>query len=373
MRRSTIVLAIALAGSVAACKRTGGDNAAAKTDTAPAAWALDESTLPPVMRFSPADLDASKKVCDDLAGYVNDKWLAANPIPGDHDSWGPFDVLAERSLAVQQQIAEHAASLKPADGIEKIIADFWTSGMDDTHIEQLGISPLDDRLKAIDALDGGPAIADYLRKTAAEGENPLFDFGPEADFKNSAMNIAYATQGGLGLPDKTYYFDADKKDIRTAYEQHIAKVLELSGVASDDAAAQAKTVLAFETRLAKVSKSQEDLSRDMSLYYHPVSMAEADKLTPNFPWTAFFAAQGVDAPEMFSLAMPGFHAEVSKMLADVPAAQWKSYLRYHLVDSASPYLSTPFVTERFDFHSKTLAGQKEQKARWKRVPSGGPR
>src|SRR3546814_8452798 len=98
------------------------------------------------------------------------------------------------------------------------------------------------------------------------GQNPLFDFGPEADFKNSAMNIAYATQGGLGLPDKTYYFDADKKPIRDAYEKHMAKVLELSGIAASDAAKQAKAVLAFETRQAKASKSQEDLTHDMSLY-----------------------------------------------------------------------------------------------------------
>src|SRR3546814_17867874 len=101
--------------------------------------------------------------------------------------------------------------------------------------------------------------------------------------------------------------------MRDAYEKHITKVLELSGIAASDAAKQAKAVLAFETRLAKASKSQEDLSRDMSLYYHPVSIADADQLTPNFPWTAFFQSQGLAAPAMFSLAMPAFHAEVSKI------------------------------------------------------------
>ena len=109
------------------------------------------------------------------------------------------------------------------------------------------------------------------------------------------MNMAYAMQGGLGLPDKTYYFDKDKKPIREAYEKHIAKVLELSGVPADEAAGQAKTVLAFETRLARASKSSEDMARDVSLYYNPTTPAAADKLTPNFPWTAFFAAQGITA------------------------------------------------------------------------------
>jgi Predicted metalloendopeptidase len=126
-------------------------------------------------------------------------------------------------------------------------------------------------------------------------------------------------------------------------------------------------VLAFETRLAKVSKSNEQLSRDTELYYHPVKMAEADKLSPNFPWTKFFESQKVATPEWFSLGIPAFHQEVSKMLADVPVAQWQSWLRFKLLDDASPYLSDAFVSERFDFYGKTLQGQKEQRARWKRV------
>jgi putative endopeptidase len=125
--------------------------------------------------------------------------------------------------------------------------------------------------------------------------------------------------------------------------------------------------MAFETRLARASKSRENLSRDVSLYYNPTTPAAADELTPNFPWTAFFVAQGIAAPEKFSLAIPAFHQEVSRMLADVPVAQWQSYLRYHLVDDASPYLSDAFVTEHYEFHDKTLAGQKEQRPRWKRV------
>ena len=268
---------------------------------------------------------------------------------------------------MQRQLAERAAAMPAPTGIEKIVADVWSSGMDEARVNAQGLSPLKGRLAAIDGLKDGPAVADYLRKVAADGENVLFGFGPEADFKNSAMNLAYAMQGGLGLPDKTYYFDADKKPIREAYVSHVARVLELSGVAGDQAAAQARTVLAFETRLARASKSSEDLARDASLYYNPTTPAAADKLTPNFPWTAFFAAQGIAAPEKFSLAMPAFHQEVSRMLVDVPPAQWQSYLRYHLVDEASPYLSDDFATEHFEFHDKTLAGQKEQRPRWKRV------
>jgi putative endopeptidase len=344
----------------------GGCQKAAEQPTA-TAWKLDESQLIQPIRFSPADLDPDGNACRDLAAYANDKWLAANPIPADQTRWGAFNVLRERSLEVQKQLAEQAAAEADPTGIEKIIADMWSTGMDQASRNADGIQPLASRLAEIDALTDGASIAAYLRTVAARGENPLFDFGSEADFQDSAMKIAFATQGGTGLPDKTYYFDADKKAIRDAYVQHIAKVLELSGVPAADAAKQAAQVMAFETRLAKVSRSSEELSRDVSLYYNPVTPEEADALTPDFPWSKFFDSQMVARPAKFSLAMPEFHREVNQMLSQVPVAQWQSYLRFHLVDAAAPYLDDDLVNEDFDFYSKTLSGQQEIKAPWKRV------
>ncbi len=208
------VLLAALPG-LPGCKRPSEPEAAAASPGTPA-WTLDESTLTAPIRFSAADLDPAKGACDDFSGYANTRWLAANPIPGDKTSWGPFDVLELRSLGIQRQLAERAASEAAPAGIDKIVADFWGSGMDEARVNAQGLSPLKDRLAAIDSLRDGPAVADYLRKVAASGENPLFEFFPLADFKNSSMNIAYAMQGGLSLPDKTYYFDADKKPIREA-------------------------------------------------------------------------------------------------------------------------------------------------------------
>jgi putative endopeptidase len=362
-------LAAALLSTLAlgACNKGAPDAAADAAAPAAPAYTLDEAKLPPVNRFQFADLDASVNACQDFGGYVNGKWLAANEIPGDRSSWGAFDMLAERSLAVRHQLAEEAAAKDKATGIDKIVGDFYATGMDEAKINAQGLAPMQARLDGIAAIADQAGLADYLRTSAAAGENTLFGFGPEADFKDSSMNIAYATQGGLGLPDRGYYFDADKKDKLDAYRAHVAKVLELSGVAAADAAKQADAVLAFETRLAKVSKSNEEMSRDVSLYYNPVSPADADKLDPNFPWTEFFKSQGLEVPKMFSLAMPGFHQEVGKMLADVPLDDWKAYLRFHAVDDASPYLSEPFVQESYDFYGKAMRGQKEQKARWKRV------
>ena len=377
---TSLLLSLSIALVLGACNRAdqapapaAGDGTAAKPAPAAAAdagYTIDESKLPPVNRFDPAsDLDTSKNACEDFSGYVNGKWLKANAIPGDRTSWGAFEMLDERSTGVQHQLAEQAAAKQDATGIDKIVGDFYATGMDQAKIDAQGIKPLDARLAEIDALTDGKAVADYLRKSYAKGEGQLFGFGPEADFKDSSMNIAYASQGGLGLPDRGYYFDADKKDKLAAYQQHVAKVLELSGTPAADAAKQAKDVVAFETRLAKVSKSSEELSRDVSLYYNPVTLADADKLTPNFSWSEFFRSQGVAAPEKFSLAIPAFHQEISKALGDLPVEQWKSYLRFHLVDSASPYLSDPFVQENYQFYAKTMRGQEQIKERWKRVLS----
>jgi putative endopeptidase len=374
VRPRHLLLPLAVAAAVAACAKpepaAPAAPQAASAPAAPAALALDESKLPQPVRFAASDLDPAKSACDNLGQYANDKWFATNPIPGDRSSWGVSDVLAERSLAIQRQLADQAAADAKAGGVEKLVGDLWATGMDEAKINAQGIAPMKDELAAIDAVASPEQLTAYLRESAAHGRNPLFDFAPEADFKNSSVNLAYATQGGLGLPDRGYYFDADKRDKLEAYRKHVAKVLELAGASAADAEKQAKAVIEFETRLAQASLSSEQLSRDIALYYNPISPAQADELTPNFSWTQFFQSQGVATPKLFSLAMPGFHKEVSKMIADTPIDAWRAFLRYHAVDAASPYLSEAFVQESFEFHAKAMRGQKEPKARWKRVLGG---
>ncbi|RXD94176.1 peptidase, partial [Xanthomonas perforans] len=369
-----LTLTLAVATALSGCKKSedtapaapAGDTAAT-TPAAPKTLTLDQSKLPAVNQFTAADLDPNSNACTDLNAYANAKFLAANPVPSDRTSWGAFEMLDERSNAIQRQLVEQAAADGKATGVEKIVGDLWSTGMDEAKINAQGIEPLKPELAAIDAISDQAKLVDYLRSSAAKGNNVLFGFGAEADFKKSSQNIAYAMQGGLGLPDPEYYTSPANKAKLEAYQAHIAKVLELSGVAAADAAAQAKQVVAFETRLAKVSKTSTELSRDASLAYNPISPAEADKLTPNWSWTEFFKSQGVATPEMFSLAIPAFHQEVSKMIADTDPTIWRAYLRFHTVDGASPFLSQPFVDENFAFYNKTMRGQKEIKPRWKRV------
>ena len=358
-----LLLSLSITAALAACQKPAEPAAT----TAKPAQATAE--LPPLAGFNVADLDTSKNACVNLADFVNSKWLAANPVPSDKTSWGSFEMLDERSVAASKGIAEAAAANTSATGIEKLVGDLYASGMDTAKVEAAGIAPMQPMLDRINALKTPADIAQYLRDEFAAGRGEVFAFGAEADFKNSSQKIGYAFQGGLSLPEKAYYLedgpDGKYKAIREAFIQHVSKQLQNAGVATADADNQAKDVLAFETRLAKASLSPIEL-RNPENQYHYVTIADADKASPNFKWSEFFKANGVQA-DGFSLSQPKFFAEFDKMLVDVPLAQWQAYLRINAIDGMAPYLADKFNDERFDFYSRTLRGQKDQKPRWKRV------
>src|SRR5690348_16817123 len=238
--------------------------------------------------------------------------------------------------------------------------------MDEAAIEKAGFDPIKPKLDAIGAMKNGQDVAEYLNKSFSGGDMQVFAFGSNADFKNASMQIAYTFQSGLGLPTRDYYLKPEYKDIRDAYHGYIAKALELTGVPTADAAKQADKVVAFETELAKASLAPVEL-RNPENQYHFVSVKDADKITPHFSWEKFFDAQGVKIDKGFSLSQPKFFAEFDKLLAKAPIDQWQAYLRFHVIDDASPLLSKSFQDNKFDFYGKTLSGQPEQKARWKRV------
>lgn len=358
-----LLLSLSITAALAACQKPAEP---AATAAKPAQAAAE---LPPLAAFNVADLDTSKNACVNLADFVNSKWLAANPVPSDKTSWGSFEMLDERSVAASKGIAEAAAANTGATGIEKLVGDLYASGMDTAKVEAAGIAPMQPMLDRIAALKTPADIAQYLRDEFAAGRGEVFAFGAEADFKKSSQKIGYAFQGGLSLPEKAYYLedgpDGKYKAIREAFVQHVSKQLQNAGVAAADADTQAKDVLAFETRLAKASLSPIEL-RNPENQYHYVTIADADKASPNFKWSEFFKANGVQA-DGFSLSQPKFFAEFDKMLVDVPLAQWQAYLRINAIDGMAPYLADKFNDERFDFYSRTLRGQKDQKPRWKRV------
>ena len=360
-----LVISMGVAIALAACNKQPAETAA-DTAAAPAAPAAAVAEAPHVA-FDVNDIDANINACADFNGFVNGKWIAANPVPADKTRWTTFDLLREASLQTQHELAENAAkSDAPAGSIEHKIGELYSAGMNEAAIDQLGAEPIKPELAKIDGIASSADIVAYLNDSFSRGQGTLFQFGAETDFKNSQRKIGYAFQGGLGLPTPDYYSKPEYAELRDAYVAHVAKVLELTGVDADTAKKQAQAVLAFETRLAKASLAPTEL-RDPKNQYHFVSVDEANKVTPHFDWDAFFKAQKAEVTDGFSLSQPKFFAEVDAMLTKVPVADWKAYLRYQYADSASPYLSTPFQQEFFAFHKQTLNGQKEDEPRWKRV------
>ncbi|MHA6204268.1 M13 family metallopeptidase [Dyella soli] len=369
-----IALAVSVALSLSACgKHEEAAKAPAASSTAPAAaGTAATAAAAPKSVFDISELDNTIQACQDFNGFVNAKWVAANPIPNDRTRWGAFDKLADDSLNTQHEIvdaaAKDAASAK-AGSIEQKIGYLYASGMDDAAIEKAGFDPLKPKLGEIAAIKSGKDVASYITNSFSHGDMQVFQFASGADFKNAKMQIGFTQEAGLGLPTKDYYADPKYKDIRDAYVGYIAKSLELTGVAEADAKKQADQVLAFESELAKASLSPVEL-RDPANEYHFVSVKEADKVTPHFSWEDFFKAQGVTIDKGFSLSQPKFFAEFDKLLATAPADQWQAYLRFHAIDDAAPLLSKAFQDNKFEFYGKTLAGQPEQKPRWKRVLGG---
>ena len=362
-----LTLALAVAAALTACKK---DDAAAATTAAPpeaAKLSIDLAALPELPHFRAADLDPAAPVCQDLNAHVNGKWLAANPVPADKTTWGSFEMLGERSLAVQKQIIEAAAKSQNAAGSnEQKVGDIYGVGMDVEKINADGAKPVQPMLARIDAIADPAGISAYLIENFGKGNQAVFGFFPESDFQDAKMVIGYAFQGGLSLPERAYYLEPAHQDKRDAFLAHVERLLVLGGVAADAAKAQAQAVLAFETRLAKASLAPVEL-RNPDNQYHYVTLADADKLTPNFSWSKLFAAQGIEGANGFSLSQPKFFSEMDAMIAQVPVADWQAYLRYHTISDAAPFLSDAIADERFGFYGKTMRGQQEQKPRWKRV------
>ncbi len=362
-----LLLAVAISTTLAACGEKPAEQPVATPETSASLPQVPVPRTPAAAAYDPGVIDTSISACQDFNGFVNAKWVAANPIPADRTRWGSFDVLREQSLERQKAIAEAAsAGTAGAATTTQLVGALYRSGMDEAAIERSGFEPIKPELARIDALASSKGVVAYLVDSFSRGQASVFAFGAEADFQNSSRRIAYAFQGGLGLPTPDYYTSDEHAAVREAYRTHIARMLELIGVNAPDAALQAGKVLAFETQLAKVSFAPVEL-RDPANQYNFVSVDAANAITPNFDWAAFFAAQKAEVSDGFSLSQPKFFAELDRMIAGAPVADWQAYLRFHTADNAAPYLSTPFQQANFDFHKKTLSGQKEQELRWKRV------
>jgi putative endopeptidase len=314
-------------------------------------------------------LDRTCKPCDDFFEFANGEWLKKNPVPAAFPTWGRFNELAERNREQLRGILETAAANSKAlpGSNEQKIGDFYASCMDEKQIDAAGAKPLNPEFDRIGAIDGVMQLQAEIARLHGMGVGALFEFGSTQDAKNSSQVIGGADQGGLGLPDRDYYTKTDdkSKQIRQQYQEHVAKMLVLVGDDAAKAATEAKTVLDLETKLAESSLTNVE-RRDPEKTYHKMSRAELRTLTPNWSWETYFQEIGYTNIDSVDVSAPKFFETMSQELKEVPAGDWKIYLRWHVLDTAAPWLSQPFVDEDFNFKGRVLQGTKELLPRWKR-------
>ncbi len=314
-------------------------------------------------------LDKSVDPTKNFYLYANGDWKKKNPIPAAYSSWTSIHVLQEHTLEVIRNILVKAAnnSNNIPGSIQQKVGDFYFSGMNEKAINSAGIKPLVPELDRINQIKNKRDLQQVVAHLQMIGTDALFDFQPMQDFKDSTKVIGVATQGALSLPDRDYYLKTGKKfrDIRQAFSDHIARTFELLGDDKNKSQAEAKVVIAIETELAKGFMTRIQL-RDPRAVYHPMAIAELDRLSPDFSWKQYFSDIGLPDLTQINFAMPGFFKVMNSQLKKVSLSDWKIYLRWHLIDSFSPYLSEAFVREDFKMKA-ALTGVQEQLPRWKRV------
>jgi putative endopeptidase len=313
------------------------------------------------------NLDKNANPCTDFYQFANGGWLAKNPIPAAYPAWGVGNVLDEQNQNTVHQIVEAAAkNASAAKGSnEQKVGDYYASCMAEDKIEAEGIKPLEPEFALIDKIKDQRDLQAEFAHLTDNGMSVPFGSGSTQDFKNASEVIFGVSQSGLGLPDRDYYFDEKRKPIRDEYVKHVANMFVLLGDTPERAAAEAQTVMTLETKLAKASMTTVE-QREPSNLYHRMTVADLQKLTPNFDWAAFFKGIGFTQKVEVNVAQPEFFKGLNTELTATPIDDWKTYLRWHRINSAAGALSKKFVDEDFNFNGRVLTGATEQLPRWKR-------
>lgn len=321
--------------------------------------------------IDPANMDLSVKPGDNFYLYANGTWLRNTPVPASKTRWGSFDKLSEESSQALKGLLEDAAASPGKNTLMKRVGDFYASAMDTFAIEKLGAKPLMPYLAAIDKLQTQAQLwsqISYLRSNSIT--SALYGIGVRQDARDVNRYIIYIGQGGTTLPDRDYYLKDDprSKNIRSEYLAYMTKLFTLTGTDAATAAANAATVLDFETAIAKAQMSRVEM-RDPVKLYNKFAVTALNAKTPGINWNSTFKELGyAGTPDTVIVSNPKFVVFVDSLMTATPVATLKTYLKWDVIRDAAPYLSSDFVNANF-LYNKAINGQKEQTPRWQRASS----
>jgi putative endopeptidase len=350
---------LALGGALAALAAAGGVREIG-------AQAAANGGGPRSLGIDTANFDRSVRPQDDFFRFVNGGWLARTEIPADASGWGAFNELREKSRAALHAILEEAGRANAAPGTERRkVGDLYASYMDSARVESLGIAPLQGDLRALAALAGPAQLPATFARLARLGVAGPFAVTVGPDQKRSTVNVVGVSQSGLGMPDRDYYLrdDAQTAATRRAYGEYVTRLLTLAR--QPDPAGASARILALETAIARKHWDRAR-SRDRNATYNKMTVAELAALTPSYDWRAYLQAAGLGAATEVVVRQPDYVRGLDTLLARTPAATWREYLAFRLLDEYADELPAAFQQARFDFRSRTLSGQREMAARWKR-------
>ena len=315
-------------------------------------------------------IDSTIKPGDDFFLYANGKWFKENPIAPSEQSAGIWQVIQDTINAQILKICQSSAEEKnAAKGSNKQkIGDFYFSGMDSAQLNKTGISAIQKYFDQIDAITNADQLASMASFVHRSSGSPLFVFGVYQDSKISSKMAVHVWQGGLSLPERSYYFDKDERAvmIRNKFEQHLVNTFKLLKYDEAKAKETAANIMKLETALATNSRKKED-TRDPHKNYNKLSYKQLVESTPNFNWAIFMQESGLPNLDTVIVGQPEFIAGLNDQLTKFPLEDWKNYLKYHFTRGLASYLDDVTYKEMFGFYSQTIRGIEEPKPRWKRV------
>lgn len=314
-----------------------------------------------------SSIDKTADPCKDFYQYACGNWIAKHPIPNDQSSWGTFNLLEERNQLALREILEDSAAHQSRSAIDGKIGGFYHSCTDEETIEKRGTQPLQSELERIAHIQNKSDLLDEVARLQKRQIGVFFGFGAAPDPTDAKVNIADLDQGGIGLPEKDYYFrtDARSEELRKKYVAHIGKMLQLIGTSEADATAKAAKIMAIETALAKASLDVTT-RRDPTLLVHKMPKSQLQTLSGQVNFNQFFTNVGSPEFNTLNVDVPDFVKSLGSLIASEDLQNLKDYVIWHYVHSVASALPKAFIEERFDFYGRTLQGTKELRPRWKR-------